>query len=121
MRWKIWATAATVTSLPVEETKNVPLDGPNRARVTRSQPARISVTSTVSGSRRERLPLADTTSRVRSRRCMCSGRSRRASPLRSPQQCISVKNATACQRHGDVVFRVAAAAKNASISFVLSR
>jgi hypothetical protein len=32
-----------------------------------------------------------------------------------------VKNATACQRHGDVVFSVAAAAKNVSISFLLSR
>ncbi len=110
------ATVAPVTWLPVAETKNVPRDGPNRARVTRSQRARTSVTSPVSGSRRDRLPLEFTTSMVRSRRCTCSVRSRRVSPVRSPQQCISVKNAAACHRHGEAAFSVAAAAKNASIS-----
>jgi hypothetical protein len=110
-----------VTWLPVVETKNVRRDGPNRAADIRSQPARTSVTSLVSGSRRERLPLADTTSRFWSRRCTCSGRSSRVSPVRSPQQCISVKNATACHRHGECASSLAAAAKNASISRLLSR
>ena len=32
-----------------------------------------------------------------------------------------MKNATACHRHGETAFSVAAAAKNASISSLLSR
>ena len=40
----------------------------------------------------------------------------RVSPVRSPHECIRVKNATACHRHGHGVCIRAAAAKNNSIS-----
>src|SRR4051795_9910656 len=49
-------TVAAVTWLPVVDTKNVRRDRPNRAADIRSQPAGTSVTSLLSGSRRERCP-----------------------------------------------------------------
>ena len=45
----------------------------------------------------------------------------RVSPVRSPHECISVKNAAACHRHGELVSSLAAAVKNPSISWRLSR
>jgi hypothetical protein len=45
----------------------------------------------------------------------------RVSPVLSPHECISVKNATACHRHGDRVWIWVAAVKNNSISRRVNR
>ena len=48
------------------------------------------------------------------------GQRARASQVLIPHECVSVKNATACHRHGDGVSSSATAAKNASISPLVS-
>ena len=121
MRLNTVPTTVAVTGLPVEETKNVRRDVPNFLPDACSQRASTSATSPVKGSLRLRLPLDNTTSTCRPARSTCSTSSPRASPVLIPQECISVKNATACHRHGDCVPSRAAAAKNNSISLPVSR
>jgi len=107
--------------LPVDEMKNVLRERPSLAVDAASQAARVSQTSRVIGSRRLRLPLDHITSTCRPGRSTCSANRPRASQVLTPHECISVKNATACHRHGDVVTSRPAAAKNASTSRLLSR
>jgi len=114
-------TVAAVTGLPVEEAKNVRRDGPNLFFDAYSQAASTSATSAVIGSLRLRLPLDHITSMCRPATSMCSASSARASPVLIPHECISVKNATACQRHGESVSRLAAAPKNNPICRLVSR
>ena len=102
MRSNIFPTVAAVTWLPVAETKNVRREA-NCARDVRSQASRISMTWSVSGSLRLRLPLDQTMSMCPASRSTCPVCRARVSPVRSPHECISVKNATACHRHGDGV------------------
>jgi hypothetical protein len=117
----ITPTAAAVTGLPADEAKNVCRDGPNLALDVSSQVASTSATSSLTGSLRLRLPLDHITSICRPGRSTCSASRARASQVLIPHECISVKNATACHRHGDGVSSSAAAAKNASISPLVSR
>ena len=111
---------ASVTWLPVPETKKAARPG-NRARDWVSQAARTRVTWDVTGSLRLRFPLDQTMSMSWRCRSTCPVCRARVSPVRSPHECISVKNAGACHRHGELVSSVAAAVKNASICWRLSR
>jgi hypothetical protein len=113
-------TAAALTWLPVAETKNVRRDAKCRDE-TCWQAVSTSMTSLVTGSRRLRLPLELMMSMCPACRSTCSVRRARASPVRIPHECIRVKNATACHRHGHDVCRCAAAVKNRSISSLVSR
>ena len=121
MRLKIFPTVAAVTWLPVEETKNVRRDGPNRAA--RCPVAGGQDLGDLAGQRQPAaaVALGGHDVEVPVAQVDVLGRRARASPVRSPQECISVKNATACHRHGELACSVAAAAKNASISWRLSR
>jgi hypothetical protein len=109
-----------VTWLPVPETKKCARPG-NRALDFLSQASRTRVTWGVTGSRRLRFPLDQTMSMSARCRSTCAVFRARVSPVRSPHECIKVKNAGACHRHGDQVSSVAAAVKNTSISWRLSR
>jgi hypothetical protein len=106
--------------LPVPETKKFARPG-NRAREWEPHTARTSATWGVTGSLRLRFPLDQTMSMSSECRSTCPVFRARTSPVRSPQECISVKNAAACQRHGELVSSLAAAVKNASVSWRLSR
>jgi hypothetical protein len=75
----------------------------------------------VTGSLRLRFPFDQTTSMCPASTSMCPACRARVSPVRSPHECISVKNATACHRHGDWVLSATAAAKNNSICLLLSK
>ena len=120
MRLNVFPAVAAVTGFPAAETKNV-RRAAKRCRVARSQAANTSTTWPVTGSLRLRRPLDATTSMWARRRSTCSLGRARASPVLIPHECISVKNATACHRHGDAASNLAAAAKNASISPRASR
>lgn len=75
----------------------------------------------VRGSLRLRFPLDQTMSMCPSSRLTWPACRARVSPVLSPHECISVKNTTACHRHGDWDWSAAAAVKNSSISLALSR
>ena len=79
------------------------------------------MTSGVTGSRRLRLPLDQMMSMCSSSKSTSAARSLRTSHVRSPHECISVKNAAACHRHGEAICSAVAAPKNASMSQRLSR
>jgi len=55
----------------------------------------------VNGNLRLRWPLDQTMSMCPASKSTCPVCSARVSPVRSPHECISVKNATACHRHGE--------------------
>ena len=86
-----------------------------------SHASRTRATWGVTGSLRLRFPFDQTMSMCPCCRSTCPVCRARASPVRSPHECISVKNAAACHRHGELVCSVAAAVKNCSISWRLSR
>src|SRR5258707_675861 len=100
MRASTLPAVAGVTWLPAAETKNVS-GAAKCARDVRSQAARTPATWVVRGSLRLRFPLDQTTSTCPSSRSICPACRARVSPVLSPHECISVKNATASHRHGD--------------------
>ena len=79
------------------------------------------MTSGVTGSRRLRLPLDQMMPMCSRPKSTSAARSLRTSHVRSPHECISVKNAAACHRHGEAICSAVAAPKNASMSQRLSR
>ena len=106
--------------MPAAETKNV-RRAAKCAREVRSQAARTPATWVVRGSLLLRFPLDQTTSMCPSPRFTWPAYRARVSPVLSPHECISVKNAVACHLHGDWDWSAAAGVKNSSISLALSR